>query len=122
MLYSSTSRTVQWIIPARGGIHEYMKAEFPGVTPRAVGARLRLTRQALRLTQTEFGRRAGISKSAMSNIENGRNFPTIPNVVGLSTAHDLTLEWICAGSLKGSRHELVEAINAIHRLGTAQVA
>ena len=87
-----------------------MKAEVPGITPMAVGTRLRLTRQALGLTQTEFGRRAGISKSAMSNIENGRNFPTIPNLVALCEAHDLTLEWVCAGFFKGLRHELVERI------------
>jgi transcriptional regulator with XRE-family HTH domain len=115
MLYKSMSRTVQWIIPARGGIPEFMKAEFPGVTPETVGARLRLTRKALDLSQTEFGRRAGISKSAMNNIERGRNFPTIPNVVALAEAHDLTLLWVCAGSMQGLRHELVEAIRALEK-------
>lgn len=113
MLYPSMSRTVQWIIPARGGIPEFMKAEYPGVTPPDVGRRLRMTRDALVLTQTEFARRAGMSKSAMSNIENGRNFPTIPNLVALSEAHDVTLTWICTGSTKGLRIELVDAIRAL---------
>jgi transcriptional regulator with XRE-family HTH domain len=90
-----------------------MKAEFPGITAHAVGRRLRITRDALGLSQTEFGRRAGISKSAMNNIEHGRNFPTIPNVVALSEAHELTLQWICTGSMKGLRHELAEAIIAL---------
>jgi transcriptional regulator with XRE-family HTH domain len=89
-----------------------MKAEVPGVTPVAVGTRLRLTREALGLPQQEFGRRAGISKSAMNNMEKGRNFPTIPNLVALCEAHDLTLEWVCAGFFKGLRHELVEGIRA----------
>src|SRR5262245_2944802 len=110
MLYQSTSRTLQWIIPARGPIPEFMKTEFPGVTPAAVGERLRHVREALELSQKEFGRRAGISKSAMNNIEAGRNFPTIPNLVALCEAHDITLQWVCTGSMKGLRHELVEAI------------
>jgi len=89
-----------------------MKAEVPGVNPVAVGIRLRLTQQALGISKQEFGRRAGIGKSAMSNMMTGRNFPTIPNLVNLCEAHDLTLEWICAGFFKGLRHELVEGIKA----------
>lgn len=112
MLYQSTSTISQWIIPAPGRIPYFMKAEVPGTTPTAVGTRLRLTREALGLAQQEFGRRAGISKSAMNNIEKGRNFPTIPNLVALCEAHDLTLEWVCAGYFKGLRHELVEGIRA----------
>lgn len=87
-----------------------MNAEVPGVNPVAIGTRLRLTRQALGLSQQEFGRRAGIGKQAMNNIEKGRNFPTIMNLVALCEAHDLTLEWVCIGFYKGLRHELVEAI------------
>ena len=113
MLYPSTSRILQWIIPAPGAKPGFMKAELPGVTPRAVGKRLRLTRDAIGLSQQEFGRRAGIEKSAMNNIEHGRNFPTLMNIVGLSEAHDVPLDWICKGSTKGMRHELLEAIQAL---------
>jgi transcriptional regulator with XRE-family HTH domain len=113
MLYPSTSRICRWIIPAHGGIPRFMKAEVPGVTPVAVGKRLRLTQEAVGLTAQEFGRRAGISKSAMSNIMTGRNFPTIPNLVALCEAHDITLEWVCAGFYKGLRHELVQELRIL---------
>lgn len=112
MLYQSTSTIIQWIIPAHGAIPRFMNAEVPGTTPIAVGTRLRLARQVLGLSQQEFGRRAGIGKQAMNNIEKGRNFPTLPNLVALCEAHDVTLEWICAGFYKGLRHELVEGIRA----------
>jgi transcriptional regulator with XRE-family HTH domain len=99
-----------------------MNAEVPGVNPVALGTRLRITREAIGLSQYEFGRRAGISKQAMNNIEKGRNFPTIPNVVALCEAHDLTLGWVCAGFFKGLRHELVEAIQAQLALQAVEAA
>ena len=89
-----------------------MIAEVPGVTPTAVGERLRLTRLAMGLGQQEFGRRAGISKSNMNNIERGRQALTLPNLAALCEAHDLNMEWVVAGTLRGLRNELVEAIRA----------
>lgn len=112
MLYQSTSTICRWIITASGDIPRYMKAEVPGITPMAVGKRVRLTRLALGMAQQEFARRAGMTKQAMNNIELGRNFPTILNIVHLCEAHNLTMEWVCTGALKGLRHDLVEAIQA----------
>lgn len=90
-----------------------MRAEVPGITPTAVGERLRLTCAALGLSQQEFGRRAGIGKQAMNNIFRGRNYPTWANTVALADAHNLTLEWIMVGSFRGMRVELVEAIRKV---------
>jgi transcriptional regulator with XRE-family HTH domain len=95
----------------------YMIAELPGltpgITPKTVGKRVKITREALGLSQEAFGRPAGMTKSAISNIENGRNYPTLLNVANLVEAHDLTLAWIVTGSTKGMRHELLDAIRAL---------
>lgn len=49
-------------------------------------ARIRELRDALDLTQTEFGRRLGVSRSVINNLERG---VTVPNVVFLDHMCDI---------------------------------
>ena len=79
-----------------------MREEFGAADPKSCMLRFHTQTGGVTLT----------AQQAMNNIELGRNFPTIPNVVHLCEAHDLTMEWVCTGSFKGLRHELVEAIKA----------
>ncbi|MBB3588940.1 helix-turn-helix domain-containing protein [Sphingomonas sp. BK481] len=56
--------------------------------PRAVlfGARLKESRKALKLTQTQLVGRTGITPGYLSEIENGRANPTLEMMVKLSDA------------------------------------
>lgn len=80
---------------------------------KTVGERLALTRQALRLTQTEFARRAGVAQNTYNQIENGRKLPSIELSLALCDAHQITLDWIFRNDPSGLRYQLADAIRAL---------
>lgn len=110
MLNQSISRTSKWIPPDAGGIHEFMRDELAGVDEAAVGKRLRITREAMGLQQNTAADRIGISNSALNNYEQGEHFPSIPNVVKISEAYRVSLDWLLAGNIRKLDFELVEKI------------
>lgn len=85
----------------------------------AIGRRLRLTRQALGLSQTEFAARAGIAKNALSQYESGKQRPSIDNAIALAETHRITLDWIYLGDNSNLRYELVEAMKKMSSLRQA---
>lgn len=83
------------------------------VTPEIIGTRLRIARRALALSQLEFSSRAGISPTAMNNLEKGRSFPTMPVLVAICNVHGISADWICLGVMHGLRLQLADAIRAL---------
>lgn len=63
--------------------------------------RLRATREALGMTQTEICRAAEIGTSTWNNWENKGWRPGIDEALKLAHAVDISLDWIYLGSLAG---------------------
>jgi transcriptional regulator with XRE-family HTH domain len=66
-----------------------------------VARRLALTREILGLTQKEFAERAGVILSRYHLWETGRTPISMSSAIALCTAHDLTLDWLYRGKVRG---------------------
>lgn len=85
-------------------------------SPLAIGKRLRLTRQALDLTQAAFCRAAKVSPSAYNQFEKGLTRPSIDAALALCQAyrqHSITLDWIYRGDPSGLRSSLADTIKML---------
>lgn len=74
-----------------------------------VAERLRITREALGLTQAEICRRTGISTNAWNNNERGANMMSLPQAKKLR-AIGASLDWIYFGDLDSVSHDLATKI------------
>jgi transcriptional regulator with XRE-family HTH domain len=74
-----------------------MKSPTKLISMPKVAARLRLTRQALKLSQAGLCRIARISPQAWNNVETGDNLIGIENAIKLCRATGITLDWIYRG-------------------------
>ena len=81
----------------------------------AIGERLRLTREALGLSQIAFARAAKISASSYNQYEKGGTRPSIDQAIRLCDAHRITLDWIYMGDNSGLKTQLHEAIKALRQ-------
>ena len=81
----------------------------------AIGERLRLTREALGLSQIEFAYRADIAANTYNQYESGKNFPQLDYAHRLCDHHGLTLDWIYRGDLSNLRYQLADAIRALKK-------
>lgn len=59
---------------------------------------IKLLRKELGLTMQEFGKNLGVSKSAISNIENGYNSLTDQMIVAICNAYNVNEEWLRTGN------------------------
>lgn len=84
----------------------------------AVGKRLLLTREALRMTQREFAAAAGMKESAYGQYETGARTLLPERAVALCNAHKLTLEWIYLGEVGTLPYKLGAAIRALTDLSS----
>jgi transcriptional regulator with XRE-family HTH domain len=82
----------------------------------AVGLRLRLTREALGLTQDEFARRAGLAANTYNQYEKGKNMPMLEAGHALCDAYNLTLDWIYRDDQSGLKYELADAIRVLRQI------
>lgn len=82
---------------------------------RAIGIRLRITREAIGLNQVKFARAAGLSAAAYNQLEKGKSRPSIDAAIRLCKAHRLTLDWIYMGDNSGLVAWLAELIRAIRQ-------
>jgi transcriptional regulator with XRE-family HTH domain len=64
-----------------------------------VGRRLKLVREALKMSQTALCRLAGITPQAWNNAETGDNFLTVTNAVKLCRVTGVTMDWIYRGQV-----------------------
>ncbi len=69
-----------------------------------VGERLKARRNELNLTQDQVAESLGITRQTMSNWENGRSYPDIERVIGLSELYALSLDELLKGDQKMVRH------------------
>jgi transcriptional regulator with XRE-family HTH domain len=81
----------------------------------AIGERLRLTREALGLSQAAFARAAKISAPSYNQYEKGVTRPSIDQAIRMRDAHKLTLDWIFLGDNSGLKTALHEAIKALRQ-------
>lgn len=61
---------------------------------KQVGARVRMMRRLLGLTQTELAEQIGVSKQAIAMYETGRREASYKNLVALSRALNVTTDWL----------------------------
>jgi len=83
---------------------------------KPVGRRLRITREALRLTQREFAARAAIATNTYGQYETGARLISPGRAVDLCNAHQLTLDWIYRGEAGDLPYKLAAAIKALSDL------
>lgn len=62
-----------------------------------MGERIKQLRKALGLTQTEFGEQVGLTRSAMQNIEYGRNGPSRSAIQLICNTFSVNERWLVAG-------------------------
>jgi transcriptional regulator with XRE-family HTH domain len=77
-----------------------MLAKAEGATSAIeVGKRLRLVREALKMSQTALCRLAGITPQAWNNAETGDNLLTVTNAAKLCRVTGITMDWIYLGQV-----------------------
>jgi DNA-binding XRE family transcriptional regulator len=75
-------------------------------TIEAIGHRLRLTRLALGLDQTQLCERAGIARNTWNQWEKGKGRPQLDEAMKLVDTFNITLDWIYLGDITGLPHGL----------------
>jgi len=76
----------------------------------AVAARLRRTRTATGLSQSQFADAAGIARNTYNQHESGERLPSLEEALKLCSVYGLTLDWIYRGILAGVRFDLATNI------------
>lgn len=61
------------------------------------GERVREARKALKLTLEKFGEKLGVKKSAISDIESGRNSLTEQMAVSICRTYNVNYDWLTYG-------------------------
>ena len=67
-------------------------------------------RKELGMTQEKLAEQIGISKNHLSNIESGKNLPTVPLLFKLCDAMGETPDYYLIGKLSAGGEDLVELI------------
>lgn len=67
------------------------------VTKKAIGARIRIIRLRLRLTQAQFAQRLSCSISSLSGYEIGDVFPPLDILIAIVQAGNVTYQWLFTG-------------------------
>ena len=78
-----------------------------------VAARLKLTREALKLSQAALCRQTGISPQTWNNAETGDNRLGLDNANKLRAKFGISLDWLFWGDMRGLPNELAKRIEAI---------
>lgn|SRR5262249_14289923 len=94
-------------------VFDMARRKHPNTGHEAVAERLRLTREALDLTQASLGRLAGISAQAWNNYERGLYRISIDQAVRLCITTGVTLDWIYRGEMRGLPFDLVGKIQQL---------
>ncbi|NIA67802.1 helix-turn-helix transcriptional regulator [Pelagibius litoralis] len=76
----------------------------------AIAERLRVTRDALGLSQAEMCRGSGIATNTYNQWEKGRGRPELDKAILICDAYGLTLDWIYLGDSSGLPYRLIEKI------------
>jgi transcriptional regulator with XRE-family HTH domain len=85
-----------------------------------VAFRLRLTREALGMEQSEFADRAGIARNAYNQYEQAQRIPRLDIAIKICETYGLTLDWIFRGNLSGVPFNLATTLQ--RKMGKEVVA
>ena len=91
--------------------------DLPPHSRKAVGVRLQITRQALKLSPGEFATKAGIAKNTYSQYESGDRLPALEFAIKLCERFELTLDWVFRGDPSGLKYNLAEEIIRLRHAG-----
>lgn len=80
-----------------------------------IAERLRVSREALGLSQAKFCRMAGLHKQTYNAYELAKERPSIDMAFKIKDTHRLTLEWIYDADHSGLRAQLFDAIRALRK-------
>lgn len=64
---------------------------------REYGSRVRLSRIAAELTQTELGRLLGLTRSSVANVEAGRQTSSAEQAVRIAVVLNVPVQWLLTG-------------------------
>lgn len=92
----------------------YETAKSPD-SREAIAERLRLTREALGLTITEWAERVGISRNAWSNYEGGARRISLDEAFKIARTMNIPLDWLYRGQTHGLPHEVVEGLRRLRQ-------
>jgi len=73
----------------------------PMVSSSAMGARIARAREAMEMSQTELGKRVGLSQTAVSKTELGKTVPTDSHLAALAHALGVSVAWLRDGKGRG---------------------
>ena len=62
------------------------------------GARIKIMRKSLGLTQAQLAKKVGITTKAMGSYEQGIREPSLKNLIGLSKVLNVTTDWLLGKS------------------------
>ena len=79
----------------------------------AIGDRLRLSRMATGLDQTNYARACAIAQNTYNQYERGKSRPSLDHAFCLCDTYNLTLGWIYDGDASGLPPSLHAAIMAL---------
>lgn len=85
----------EWLKNGRG---KMLINEMPAVNKTMVGQRIREIRKREKLTQAEFGKRAGYSGTQIRFVENGKIVPSNEFVHRVALAFCLNEKWLLSGN------------------------
>lgn len=86
-----------------------------------IGSRIRELREGNNWTQEELAIRAGIQRSSISRIENNAMFPSIPVLVRIANAFDLSLSGFFCKEREYISDEMETLIQNVRELTPEQI-
>lgn len=73
---------------------------------QAVGERIRILRDALEMSQTDFAKQAGLARAAVATWERGAQRPGIALAQKITDRYGVTLDWLFLGRTHTLRHDM----------------
>lgn len=75
-----------------------------------MGERIKTLRKSIDISQREFSKRINISQGSLSDIEKGRNKPSIETLISISTMFNVSLDWLINGELNKNINKNTEIL------------
>jgi transcriptional regulator with XRE-family HTH domain len=79
----------------------------------AISERLRLTREALGLTMSEWCRQCGIATNTWANYESGLRRISVDEAFKVARAFHITLDWIYRGRDEGLGYKVMDGLRRL---------
>lgn len=77
--------------------------------------RIREARSGTGLSQAEAGRQLGVTRSGVSQWENGHTYPSVRHLAAMAELYDVSSEWLATGREDGPRREVREGLRLTAR-------